>query len=412
MTTTYTDIFTTYILNGAAQALAQVQQSVGAVPDSVRSQAWHLLGYALAVDAAWPQVRELLLVLSPRMEMAGYRDEWLAFLQAGIERSVAQEDRAVEARLEVAVGQLLRLENRYSEAKSWLDRAIANFREQNDSHGIAAVHNQLGRLCYLQHQDADAVEQAHRALALLAEDDPERAESHFVLGMAALNQRRWQEAERQHHLSLEFRQHSGDPRTIAWAMQNIGTVLHQQSEYGGADRWYEAGHWLEQAIAILDGLPDPYHSAVARNSLAIVHTQTGHLAEGIALLVQAEVLFQETGSPEWLARVHNNLGLVYMRQGQAGDAESSFRAGIAIYEGLGDDAARLNTQHGIVLALLAQARYAEAAALCQKGLAEVEVLRGNAAQYAEKAGWYRASLAKAQAGLMGKVPGTSPTAAE
>lgn len=401
MTTTYTDIFTAYILNGASQALAQVQQSKGTIPDSARAQAWHLLDYALAVDPAWPQVRELLLALSPKMEMAGYRDEWLPFLQAGIERSIAQADRAVEARLELAVGQLLRLENRYSEAKTWLERAIANLREQDDSHGIAAVHNQLGRLCYLQHRDADAVEQAHRALALLDEEDPERAESHFVLGMAALNQRHWQEAERQHHISLEFRQRRGDPRTIAWAMQNIGTVLMQQSEYGGAGRWSEAAHWLEQAIAILDELPDPYHSGVAHNSLAIVHSQTGHLAEATALFIQAEALFQQTGSPEWLARVHNNLGLIYLRQDQAADAEGSFRAGVAIYEELGNDAARLNTQHGIILALLAQARYAEAAALCQKGLAEVGVLQENPAQYAEKAGWYRDSLAKAQVGLAG-----------
>jgi len=404
--TTYTDLFTSYILNGARQALDQVQQSQGSVPETVRIQAWHLLDYALRADEAWPQVRELLLELAPRMEMAGYRDEWFAFLQAGIERSIGQEDRAVTARLELAVGQLLRLENRYSEAEMWLERAIANFREQSDSRGIAAVHNQLGRLCYLQNRDTDAVEQAHRALALLAEDDPERAESHFVLGMAALNQRGWQEAERQHHLSLEFRQRSRDPRTIAWAMQNIGTVLLQWSEYGGAARWSEAVRWLEQAIAILDGLPDPYHSAVARNSLAIVHTQTGHLAEATALFIQAETNFQETGSPEWLARVHNNLGLLYLRQEQAADAERSFRAGVAIYKELGDDVAWLNTQHGIVLALLAQARYAEAAALCQRGLAEVEVLQKSPAQYAEKAGWYRDSQAKAQAGLMEEVPGT------
>lgn len=240
--------------------------------------------------------------------------------------------------------------------------------------------------------------QAHRALALLAEDDPERAESHFVLGMAALNQRRWQEAERQQRLSLELRQRSGDRRTLAWAMQNVGVVLLQQSEYGGAERLDEAAGWLEEAIAILDSLPDPYHSGVARNSLAIVHTHLGHLVEATALYCQAEEIFQRAGSPEWLARVHNNLGLVYLRQDQAADAEGSFRAGVAIYEELGDDVARLNTQHGIVLALLAQKRWAEAAALCQKGLAEVEVLQENSAQYAEKAGWYRDSLAKARAG--------------
>ncbi|MBI3957907.1 MAG: tetratricopeptide repeat protein [Chloroflexi bacterium] len=397
--TTYTELFTSYILNGARQALEQVQQSTGAIPETVRKQAWHLLEYALTLEAAWPQVRELLLTLSPKMEMAGYRDEWLPFLKAGIERSVAQRDRAVEARLELAVGQLLRLENRYTEAEEWLPRALRSFEEQGDAHGVAAVYNQLGRIRYLQNRDAEAARHAHNALGLLAEEDPERAESHFVLGMAALNQRNWAEAESQHRLSLEVRQGSGDPRTIAWAMQNVGTVLLQQSEYGGVNRLAEAVEWLEQAITLLDSQPDPYHSAVARNSLATVHTHLGHLAEATALYCQAEEIFQRTGSPEWLARVHNNLGLVYLRQGDAVEAERSFRAGVALYEQLGNDATRLNTQHGVVLALLAQQRYAEAAAFCRKGLAELDALREMPAQYAEKEGWYRASLAKAQAGL-------------
>ncbi len=217
--------------------------------------------------------------------------------------------------------------------------------------------------------------------------------------MAALNQRDWQAAESHHRLALEMRQRVGDRRTVAWAIQNVGLVLQQQSELGGVNRLAEARELLQESVAILDSLPDPYHSAVARNSLAIAHTQSGRLEEAVALYCQAEEIFQRTGSPEWVARVHNNLGLVYLRQGDPAQAERSFRAGVALYEQLGNDAARLNTQHGVVWALLAQQRYAEAAALCEKGLAELDVLRALPAQYAEKEKWYRESLAKAQAGL-------------
>lgn len=397
--TTYTDLFTAYLVNGARQALAQVQRSRAGVPEAVRIQAWHLLHYALGVDAAWPQVRELLLALAPQMEMAGHRDEWLPFLQVGIERSVARQDSLVEARLALAVGLLLRLENRYAEAEVWLGQAMTSFQKQDDTHGLAAVHNQLGRLCYLQHRDAEATCQAQQALALLDGEDPERAESHFVLGMAALNRREWATAEVQQRQSLAFRQKCGEPRTIAWAMQNVGVVLLQQSEYGGMDRLAEARQWLEDAIAILDSLPDPYHSAIARNSLAIVQARMGHLHEAAALYCQAETVFQSTHSPEWLARVYNNLGLVYLHDGQPVDAERNFRAGVELYRQMENDVARLNTQHGIVLALLAQERYAEAAILCEIGLGELDVLQAAPAQYAEKEGWYRASLAKAQAGL-------------
>lgn len=394
----YPDLFTAYIVNAARQSLGQVQQSAGQIPEEVRAQVWHLLDYALGVDTAWPQVRDLLLTLSPKMEMAGYRSEWQSFLLAGIQRSAAHQDSAVQARLELAVGQLLRLENRYAEAAVWLERASANFQLQNDNQGVAAVENQWGRIRYLQHRDAEAVQHARSALALLADDDPERAESHFVLGMAALNQRQWAEAESQHRLSLQFRQRSDDPRTIAWAIQNVGVVLLQQSEYGGVDRLEEARALLEEAVALLNSLPDPYHSAVARNSLAHSYSLLGRLSEAAALYCQAEEIFQTTHSPEWLARVHNNLGLVYLRNGEAIQAERSFRAGVTLYEQLGNHAARLNTQHGVVWALLAQQRYAEAAALCEKGLAELGVLAAVPAEYAEKEGWYRASLARAHAG--------------
>jgi len=397
--TTYTDIFTSYIVNAACEALGQVQQSAGQIPEEVRAQAWHLLDYALGVDAAWPHVRELLLTLSPKMEMAGHREEWLPFLRTGIERSAARQDRAVEARLSLAIGQLLRLQNRYAEADEWITRVLHSFQQQNDLRSVAAAYNQLGRICYLQHRDADAVQYAQAALDFLAEEDPERAESHFVLGMAALNQRDWETAERNHRLALEIRQRTGDRRTIAWAMQNIGVTLLQQSEYGGVDRLREAAQWLEEAITILDSLPDPYHSAIARNSLALVYSQSSRLQDAAALYCQAEEIFQTTHSPEWLARVDNNLGLVYLRNGEPVDAERSFRAGVVLYEQLGNDAARLNTQHGVVLALLGQQRYAEAVALCAKGLAELDVLRHRPAEYAEKEGWYRASLAKAKTAL-------------
>lgn len=395
----YVEIFTTYIVNAARDALSRVQQNPGIITDKDRVQAWHLLGYALGVEAAWPQVRQLLLDLAPKMEMAGHREEWLAFLRAGIERSVAQQDVTVQAQLSLAVGLILRLTNEYSEAEEWLNRALLGFQAGQETHGIASVYNQMGRIRYLQHRDEEAVQFAHNALELLADGDPERAESHFVLGMAALNQRQWERAEQSHRLSLAIRQQSGDPRTIAWAMQNVGTVLTQQSEYGGVDRLTEAARWLEQAVILLDNLPDPFHSAVACNSLALVHFQRGESEKATRLLCQAEIVFQTTHSPEWRARVLNNLGLVYLQSGQPVEAEKTFRSAVAIYAHLGDDADRLNSQHGIVLTLLAQQRFTEAAALCQQGLAELDALKDAPAQYAEKENWYRSSLAQAQASL-------------
>lgn len=306
-----------------------------------------------------------------------------------VERPALTSDELVQA----LARQLLAAEPEYA--------ALSQARKEERvhiGHSFQIVHHhQMGRICYLQREDEEAIGHAQQALALLSSDDPERAASHFVLGMAALNQRQWEKAEREHLQALELRRQTGDERAIAWAEQNIGVVLLQQSEYGGVDRLTEAQSRLERAIASLDALPDPYHAGVARNSLGIVRRLQGHLPAAIALFVQAEEAFHITQSLEWQARVHNNLGLVYLNADQPAEAEESFRAGVALYTQLGNDAARLNTQHGIVLALLAQQRFAEAAALCRESLTELDVLRDVPAEYAEKEGWYRASLAKAEA---------------
>ncbi|MBV7334284.1 hypothetical protein KFU94_39820 [Chloroflexi bacterium TSY] len=81
--TPYPDQFKAIILRGAHQALECVQQSEGPLTGIDEEQTLHTLDYSLRVSDTWPVTRDVLTLLAPKMEQAGYRDDWYPFLGGG-----------------------------------------------------------------------------------------------------------------------------------------------------------------------------------------------------------------------------------------------------------------------------------------------------------------------------------------
>ncbi len=391
-------IFRQYIRNGAEAVLARIASDRAEQRQSVCDLSLHILGYCLLARAEWPLGRQIILSVAPQMEQFGYREEWIHCLELCVAWARSEEDTAAQAQIFRILGQLNRLLDRYEAAEKWLLQSVAAFRLSGDARDGAVALNQLGRVHHLQYRYADALACASEALTYLDGEDVERAESHYVLGMVALNQRRWADAEEQHQLALDFRLRGEDQRTIGWAYQNLGLVCWMQSEYGKENRLLEAEKWLRQAVDMLELLSDPYHLAAAQNNLGWVYKQLGNYQEASRLFQQASTTMRRLGAQRLLAQVYNNLGLLYLQIAEPGRAEDAFRDGVAIYVNLGDHQSRLNTQHGVVLALLAQKRFGEAAELCERSLAEIDILQGVAEEYEEKRKWYTASLQKARQG--------------
>ena len=390
--------FRQFIRNGAGVVLARINSDRVEELRPVCDLSLHILGYALLGREGWPLSRQMITAVAPKMEQFGYREEWSQRLESCVAWAQSEEDREAEAQICLILGQLHRLMDRYSAAHIWLEQAVAAFRLCGNPADVAAALNQLARVHQLQYRYEDALACASEALSYLASDDVERAESHYVLGMVALNQRRWAEAETQHKLALEIRQRGGEPRTIAWAFHNLGFVYLRASEYGKQNRLSEAGQWLRKAVEALEGLYDPYHLAIALNNLGAVEEIVGNFQEASRLYQQASATLRSLGGQRVLAQTYNNLGLLYLRLVEPERAEYAFRDGVAIYVSIGDHQSRLNTQHGVVLALLQQKRFAEASELCERSLAEIESLQSFPEEYAEKRGWYTASLQTARQG--------------
>jgi tetratricopeptide (TPR) repeat protein len=161
-------------------------------------------------------------------------------LRRGVERSTILADRGAEAELALRIGHLLRLVSDFVSAQQWLERSLRCFEQLDGGAGVARALNQLAYVDCLLNRDERAVQRATAALALLGEDDYERAMSRFVLGMVAANRWQWVEAETHHRAALDLRQRQGDVRRTGWALQNVGYALQGQQRYTEAIEYFRA----------------------------------------------------------------------------------------------------------------------------------------------------------------------------
>jgi tetratricopeptide (TPR) repeat protein len=353
-TTAYRTLFQDYLGAGLQLVLAQVQAAEPLVPDDLRRQAWHLLSYAFESDAAWPLARDLLLALAPKMEQAGFRDEWIVYLEQGVRRSQLLGDRVTAAECQLHIGHLHRLVSRFDQARQWLAASVEGFAVQGDQQGQARALNQLAYVECLQHQYSEAGRLAEQALALLAVEDPERAMSFFVQGMIAIDHERWLEAETLHRQSLVLREKQGDRRRIAWSLQNLGYALRGQEKYDEGILIYL------QAASILYELVDMYNWAHVQMNLGLVYRLNGQPNEALTCHLQTNKFFHKVGDKLNLAKTSTNLGLDYLAVYEWQKAEQAFMASINIYKELGDESWRLNAVDGLAIAYLEQKLYSKA----------------------------------------------------
>jgi tetratricopeptide (TPR) repeat protein len=294
------------------------------------------------------------------MEQAGFRHEWLPYLERGVACSRLAQDASTEAQLSLYIGRLRRLRGEYAEAHTWFE-ASANLSQQlGDSRGRALALNQLGYVARLQSRFAEAQAYVDEALSLLDEQDTERATSLWVLGTMAQAQMQWAEAEQHHRGALQIWQEAGDHQRAAWSLQNLGDT------YRGAGRYEEAAKYIQQAIVLLGQLHDPVNQAIARMNLGIVHLYRNEAEQALALSTLAEAIL-----------VYNNIAIAERELGHWQAAEQAGKKAIRLWEALGNLTYLANSLDEVGLVYLAQARHVEAVATFEQALALLSQVPAN-----------------------------------
>jgi tetratricopeptide (TPR) repeat protein len=361
-TPSYRVLFQRYINAGLRQSLHRIQNLAPRLPEPDRIQAWHVLSYGLSIDSAWSDAKDLLLSLSPLMEQAGFRDEWMAYLLAGIEQARSQKDRASEGQLAIQLGLLHQLTSRFDQASEWLQQAVACFSDSADYHHLGIAYNLLANVA-IQGGKADAAKNyVQKALATFTTNDPELAYTAYVQGDIALFEQKYEEAESHFRRGLALRRQQGDSRRIALALRNLALALQHLRRYE------ESIACNQEAIDRFEALGDIRNLATARMNLSIVYYDCGQFATALALLAQAEPDYHRTGDEQALAQLYTNRAIYQRHAGLLVDAEASSRDAIACWERLGSVGNTINALDGLGLALLAQTRYSEAIQTFKRGI--------------------------------------------
>ncbi len=366
----YLAVFKRHIVKRTQIILGRVQQVGVVLPIKTLKQALHILDYSLKLPEAWPDTRALLLTMAPKMEQAGYRDEWIPYLRQGIHQSQQLRDEETEAELSIQLGILFQLLGKYEIAQSHLEASVEGFVALGNSSGQARALNQLAFVAQRQRQFEEAVDFVQRALKLSAEDDPEQAFSCFVLGMVALDRRDWSEAIVTFHRASNIWEQKNDHRMVGRTLTLLGSALRRTKRYADAIKVYE------RAIDLLDKVNDPVHKAMAQMNLGNVYYNLSRPDEALELHLKAEKTFREVQDQLHLAHVTHNIGRAYRRLRQWEKAEDAYQASMRLWNQLNNVERLVNTMDGLGLVYFEQGHFSEAKATFEEALNQLACIEG------------------------------------
>lgn len=339
------------------------------LPDEeARLQTMHTLSYAFRFPALWDLTRQLVLTIAPKMEQAGHRDDWLAYLEQATTLSEQQADWATTAACTLQRGILHRLLSQFPLAIARLQRSVALCQQIDARREQARALNELAWVAYLQQQTAAATAYVEQALALLSAADPERAMCYRVQGMIAIVHERWGEAEAYHRQALTIFATQGDDRKAAWSLQNLAYALRGQGRYAEAIEYYE------QAAALLQELGDLYHWSTVQMNLGITYHYSNKPEMAVNYFALARTIPQSMLDMFHLARLSLNMAVSLMVLSRFAEAEKAFLEAIQFHTETGSMAWRLNAMDGLAMTYIGWQKFQQAVQVLQQALNELPTI--------------------------------------
>jgi tetratricopeptide (TPR) repeat protein len=359
-------MFRDYVLRGALHALELAQADAASLTPEEREQILHALGFALDLPETWPVARDLLVEVAPKLEQAGYREEWIPYLRRGIDRCRAMGESTVEAELALQLGILLQFMGQLEAAREHYALSAARAAAGGNRHQQARALNRLAFSLRLLGRLEEAEATVHQATDLLEPEDVERAYSEFVRGIVALERGNRSLAIERYRQAMDIWERHGDVRMVAWTLNNLGSPLRSIGQYQEAIACYR------RAIDLMQQIGDPLHAATARANLGNVYMTIDQPERALALYVEAEQVFRQTHDHFRLANITTNLGRVYRRLGRWPEARQHLEASIHLYDINGHQWGRVNARDSLAEVELDLGRYAEAEAILREAWALVE----------------------------------------
>lgn len=370
---TYGALFQRYVIAGLRSSLADLGGEDFTLSDSQRQQVWHLLSYGLMLGEVWPDVRALLLALAPKMEQAGFREEWLAYLEAGVAQAQAQKDPRARAELSFQVGFLYLRLRRLDEAQLHLTVAQELFAELGDLAGGCAAMNRLSATARYRGDFALARSLVAYTTATLPEGTEEWAYSHFSAGLLYRELLDLDVASRHFEQSLAVSERLGNRRQVGLCFLNQGLIYYAEGAFAQSIERSLA------ALAVFAEIGDLHTQAIAQMNAGIAYSQMKQVDQAMDLYAQAEVIFHRLHDPVSLAMTYCNQAIAYRQHNRPEDAIRAFQAGIVLWDQIGNLKRRINLVSGLGKAQMDLGQFGTAIQTLSTALAELEAAGPDAA---------------------------------
>ncbi len=346
--TGYLDIFKGYVVASTQRILKRVQQAGPLLPTNDEQQALHTLSYALKLPEAWADTHRLLLTMAPKMEQAGRRDEWIPYLEQGLQQSRQLGDIETEAELHLQLGVLYQLRSKYAEARTQLEASVAGFKQAGALPGQAQALNQLAYVTRRQRHFPEAVRLVEAAQELLPADDQERAFGDYILSLVALDQWEWQTAVELSIQAFDLWESAGNWRMMGRSLLCRGLALQELQRYSDAIKIDEL------AINLFEKSGDAFLKAIARMNLGIVYMHLGQFEQALTLYRPAEKIFRQVQDRFHWGLVTHNIGFSYRKLGQWTEAKAAYQQSMALKDELGHTILVADDMDGLGLVYLAE----------------------------------------------------------
>jgi tetratricopeptide (TPR) repeat protein len=252
----------------------------------------HARGFLELAEAAVPHLRGAdQAVWLDRLEAE--RDN----LRAALTWAVHGEEWLLGVRLAGALWQLWEIRGPWPEGRHWLDTALARRPDRE----LPPSDPELGAIC-----------RALEGSSVLAR----------LLGDYRSSRARMEEA-----VALQRRR--GHPEQLAWALNQLASVVGRQGDYPAARALYE------ESLAIQRERNDTVGIGAVLGNLGRILFEEGDYATAQARNEESLALFRSADSPRGIAVALNNLGLLAMTRGDLEAATPHFEEVLAISRRLG-----------------------------------------------------------------------------
>lgn len=369
----YSARFRGYIAKSAQYLLVAVRQAGPILSPGDRDQALHTLSYALKLSELWPDARALLLSMAPKMEQAGYRDEWMPYLEQGLRQSRQLGDAVATGELHLQLGLLYQLRSKYGPAREHLEASATEFERLNARRDQAWALNRLAYVARLQRRFEEATRLAETALRLLGEEDEERAFSYYVLGLIAFDNRAWQEALDHTQKSFNLWEQVNNRRMMGRNLLCLGAVSEKMK------RFPAALSACQQAISLFDEDQDFFYKAIAQMNLGNVYLALEQFSDALENYKLAERIFRQVQDLLHLAMVNHNMGLTYRRLQEWFMAKEAYSTAIEWHRRVGNIALLVGSMDGLGLVYLGQNQLPKAIAVFEEALERLAQIEGESA---------------------------------